>query len=80
MTDIQILARRRAVGIGLLGAALKGAVSIIKAAKARWQAAATRRAVRELTRDQLDDIGYQTPDRPTLEIRAGTMTNLMSMR
>ncbi|MFS2180191.1 DUF1127 domain-containing protein [Rhizobium pisi] len=76
MTDTHSLALRRALQTGLF----ESAVAIIEAVKARWQAAATRRALAELTSDQLDDVGYPPPNRPTLEIKAGTMTKLLSMR
>jgi uncharacterized protein YjiS (DUF1127 family) len=76
MTDTHSLLTRRASQTGLF----ESAVAIIEALKARWQAATTRRALAELTSDQLDDVGYPPPNRPTLEIKAGTMTNLMSMR
>ncbi|MBB3918327.1 hypothetical protein [Rhizobium fabae] len=76
MTDTHSLLTRRTLQTGLFESTL----AIIVAVKARWQAAATRRTLAELTRDQMDDIGYPPPNRPTLEIKAGTMTNLMSMR
>jgi hypothetical protein len=34
----------------------------------------------DLTPDQLRDIGQPEINRPVLEIKAGLMTNLMSMR
>lgn len=76
MTDTHSLPTHTASQTDLFESAL----AIIGAVKARWQAAARRRTLAELTDDQLDDIGYHRPNRPTLEIKAGTMTNLMSMR
>ncbi|MBY3377364.1 DUF1127 domain-containing protein [Rhizobium laguerreae] len=70
-------------------------VAIIVAALRRWQrSVARRKALADLTPDQLRDIGYPRDDighprgdighpqinRPVLEIKAGLMTKLMSMR
>lgn len=61
----------------LLGAVLRGMVAGFGA----WrQVLATRRAVANLTPDQLRDIGYPEAPRATLEIQAGLITNLISMR
>jgi hypothetical protein len=48
--------------------------------RARWQTAATRRAISDLTRDQLNDIGYPEQPRPVIQVKAGLITNLTSMR
>jgi hypothetical protein len=58
-------------------AAIRG---IVTAMLARWQAAGTRKAMAELTSDQLKDVGQDEAPRPQLVVRAGLMTNLMSMR
>ncbi|MFF0950258.1 DUF1127 domain-containing protein [Rhizobium leguminosarum] len=63
-------------------------VAIIVAALRKWQrSVARRKALADLTSDQLRDIGYPRDDighpqvnRPVLEIKAGLMTKLMSMR
>ncbi|MGO7588485.1 DUF1127 domain-containing protein [Rhizobium leguminosarum] len=70
-------------------------VAIIVAALRKWQrSVARRKALADLTPDQLRDIGYPPDDigyprddighpqvnRPVLEIKAGLMTKLMSMR
>ncbi|WP_027668861.1 DUF1127 domain-containing protein [Rhizobium leguminosarum] len=63
-------------------------VAIIVAALRKWQrSVARRKALADLTPDQLRDIGYPRDDighpqvnRPVLEIKAGLMTKLMSMR
>jgi hypothetical protein len=41
-----------------------------------------RRAIADLTPDQLKDIGHPEADapKPTLDVEAGLITNLMSMR
>ncbi|CAK08549.1 DUF1127 domain-containing protein [Rhizobium leguminosarum] len=63
-------------------------VAMIVAALRKWQrSVARRKALADLTPDQLRDIGYPRDDighppanRPVLEIKAGLMTKLMSMR
>ncbi|MGR9246811.1 DUF1127 domain-containing protein [Rhizobium leguminosarum] len=70
-------------------------VAIIVAALRKWQrSVARRKALADLTPDQLTDIGYPRDDighpgdgighpgvnRPVLEIKAGLMTELMSLR
>lgn len=50
------------------------------AAIQQWrQAGLTRKAIAGLDRDQLTDIGYLEPPRPTIEVKPGLITNLMSM-
>lgn len=56
-------------------------VAIIVAALKAWRrSAARRKALTNLTPDQLKDIGHSAINRPALEIRAGLMTKLMSMQ
>ncbi|MGO4138545.1 DUF1127 domain-containing protein [Rhizobium brockwellii] len=63
-------------------------VAIIVAAMRAWRRTVVRRkALAELTPDQLRDIGYPGDDighpqvnRPVLEIKSGLMTKLMSVR
>jgi len=56
-------------------------ITILAAAVRQWRRAVARRKVlAELTPDQLRDIGQAEINRPVLEIKAGLMTNLMSMR
>nr|WP_246724471.1 DUF1127 domain-containing protein [Rhizobium leguminosarum] len=70
-------------------------MAIIVAALRKWQRSVARqKALADLTPDQLRDIGYPRDDighpgdgiahpqvnRPVLEIKAGLMTELMSMR
>ncbi|MER8825762.1 DUF1127 domain-containing protein [Mesorhizobium sp. M0938] len=45
-----------------------------------WRSVARRRALAELTPDQLNDIGHPEAHRPVLNIKAGLITKLMSMR
>ncbi|MGR9164253.1 DUF1127 domain-containing protein [Rhizobium leguminosarum] len=63
-------------------------VAMIIAALRKWQRSVARRnALADMTPDQLRDIGYPRDDighpranRPVLEIKAGLVTKLMSMR
>lgn len=64
----------------LLGVALKSIVTMVAALTAWQRTVARRRATTDLTRDQLKDIGHSEVPRPTLDIKAGLITNLMSMR
>ncbi|API51174.1 hypothetical protein BMW22_05565 [Rhizobium leguminosarum] len=85
-----------------ISAPRSNSVAIIVAALRKWQrSVARRKALADLTPDQLRDIGYPRDDishplddighprddighpqvnRPVLEIKAGLMTKLMSMR
>lgn len=47
---------------------------------ARCRTASTRKALSELSPDQLVDIGREQPSRPQMIVEAGLMTKLMSMR
>lgn len=71
---IRQVSESRVNNITILTAALAAAVR-------QWRrAAARRRVLADLTSDQLRDIGQPEINRPTLEIKAGLITNLMSMR
>ncbi|MEK1889071.1 MAG: DUF1127 domain-containing protein [Phyllobacterium sp.] len=51
------------------------------AALADWRrTVATRSALADLSPDQLKDIGHPQANRAVLDIKAGLITNLMSMR
>ncbi|MBY5661516.1 DUF1127 domain-containing protein [Rhizobium leguminosarum] len=80
---------------GQLSGFRPNSVAIIVATLRKWQrSVARRKALADLTPDQLRDIGYPRDDighprgdighpqinRPVLEIKAGLMTKLMSMR
>ena len=47
---------------------------------ARYRTASTRKALSELSPDQLTDVGCEQPCRPQMIVEAGLMTKLMSMR
>ncbi|TCU06793.1 DUF1127 domain-containing protein [Rhizobium sullae] len=56
-------------------------VATIVTALAVWRrTVAERKALAELTPDQLRDIGHPEVNRPVLEVKAGLITNLTSMR
>lgn len=61
------------------GVALKKLRSLFAAFAACRQAATRRASMKDLTADQLEDIGYADAPRPRLEVKAGLVTNLMSM-
>ena len=64
----------------LLDAARRGMATLVSGLAAWQRAVASRKAIAELTPEQLQDIGQSEALRPTLEIKAGLVTNLMSMR
>jgi uncharacterized protein YjiS (DUF1127 family) len=59
---------------------LHSIAALIAAARAKWQARATRRAIAELSADQLADIGWPEARRPVLDVKAGLIAHLMSMQ
>ena len=65
-----------------LGAASNGMAAAVAAFTAWRRAVAGRRAIRDMTPDQLKDIGYPEPSAPKVVVRVGVglMTDLMSMR
>ena len=64
----------------LLGLVVKIASTAI-ATRKTWQRTVTRRrAIADSTADRLRDIGYVEPPAPVLEVKAGLVTNLISMR
>ncbi|MBB4229379.1 DUF1127 domain-containing protein [Rhizobium mongolense] len=64
----------------LFGSTLKCAATIIAALQQWRRTIARRTALADLTPDQLRDIGHPEVNRPVLVIKAGLITNLMSMR
>jgi len=65
----------------LLGYNLKSMGAIIIAAlRRRRRTVARRRAIADLTPEQLKDIGYAEAPRPLLEVEAGLITDLMEWR
>jgi len=64
----------------LFGSRLNSVATIVAALRKWRRTVARRRALADLTPDQLKDIGHPEANRPALEIKAGLITNLMSMR
>ncbi|RUT96333.1 DUF1127 domain-containing protein [Mesorhizobium sp. USDA-HM6] len=64
----------------LIASASKGMATAAAAFMAWRRTIAGRRAIRDMTPDQLKDIGYPQQPPPTFFVRAGLMTDLMSMR
>ncbi|TCU24865.1 uncharacterized protein DUF1127 [Rhizobium azibense] len=62
------------------GATLTCAATITAALQQWRRTVARRAALADLTPDQLRDIGHPQTNRPVLVIKAGLITNLMSMR
>ncbi|TIO10435.1 DUF1127 domain-containing protein [Mesorhizobium sp.] len=80
MADTEIRTGRSASKRHLFGSSLKS-VAIMIAAFREWRRiVARRRALADLTPDQLNDIGHPEAHRAVLTIKAGLITNLMSMR
>ncbi|WP_287382118.1 hypothetical protein [Mesorhizobium sp.] len=53
---------------------------MIAAFRGRRRTVAEGRALADFTPDQLNDIGHSEAHRPVLNIKAGLIANLMSMR
>jgi hypothetical protein len=64
----------------LLGFVLKTTATAIAALKIWQRAVSRRRAIADLTPDQLRDVGHAETPAPVLEVKAGLITNLISMR
>ncbi|MDX8481744.1 DUF1127 domain-containing protein [Mesorhizobium sp. VK24D] len=80
MTHTETHAKTRASKHRLLGAASKSAATALAAFTAWRKSVAGRRALADLTPDQLRDIGCSEAPRPTFFVRVGLITDLMSMR
>ncbi|CAH2404516.1 hypothetical protein MES4922_360138 [Mesorhizobium ventifaucium] len=59
---------------------LKTTATAIAALKTWQRTVSRRRAIAEMTPDRLRDIGDAEAPAPVLEIKAGLVTNLISMR
>lgn len=80
MANAEDRAERRTTRTSLFRSGLESIVSLIAAAKARRRTAVIRKSLRDLTPDQLRDIGCPEPPVPSLDVKAGLITNLTSMR
>ena len=68
------------LGVRPLGLVLKTTATAIAALKSWQRTVSRRRALADLTADRLRDIGYAEAPAPVLEVKAGLVTNLISMR
>lgn len=82
MAHTEAHAQTRASKHRRLGAASNSMAAVVAAFTAWRRAVAARRALADLTPDQLKDIGCLEPPAPKFVVRVGVglMTDLMSMR
>jgi uncharacterized protein YjiS (DUF1127 family) len=73
-------AGRHSSTVRLLGLVLKTTTTAVAALIAWQRTASRRRAIANLTADQLRDIGHAEAPAPVLEVEAGLITNLISAR
>jgi hypothetical protein len=66
--------------VHLLGLVLNTAATAIAALRTWQRTVLRRRAIADLSPDQLRDIGHAEAPAPVLEVKAGLITNLMSIR
>jgi hypothetical protein len=64
----------------LSGYALKTAATAVVILKTWQRAILRRRAIADLPPEQLEDIGHAGPPAPVLEVKAGLITILKSLR
>lgn len=80
MPHTETRAELRTSGTSAVGWLLESLARMMAALKARRRSVAIRRSLQDLTPEQLRDIGCPEPSLPKLDIKAGLITNLMSMR
>jgi len=80
MPHMETRVRHRSSRVRLLGFVLKTTAAAIAALKAWHQTVTRRRAIADLPPEQLRDIGHAEASAPMLEVKAGLVTNLKSMR
>ncbi len=80
MSYTEARGENRASDRPLLGVSLESLATIVAAFTAWRRTTVGRSAIEDLTPEQLDDIGYSEAPRPKLVVKAGLITNLMSMR
>jgi uncharacterized protein YjiS (DUF1127 family) len=66
--------------VRLLGLVLKTTATAVAALETWQRTVSRRRAIANLTADQLRDIGHAEASTPVLEVKAGLITNLISAR
>jgi uncharacterized protein YjiS (DUF1127 family) len=72
-------ARNAATGY-VPGQGLKIVAALVSAFRSRRLAARRRRTLASMTPEQLDDVALSAPPRRVQVVKAGLITNLMSMR
>ncbi|MEZ2130749.1 MULTISPECIES: DUF1127 domain-containing protein [unclassified Sinorhizobium] len=80
MPHTETCPRHHSSRVHLLGFVLKTTATAIAALKVWQRTISRRRAIADLSPDQLRDIGHAEAPMPVLEVKAGLITNLMSMR
>jgi hypothetical protein len=71
---------RHSSRVRLLGLVLKTTATAIAALKTWQRTVSRRRTIADLSPNQLRDIGHAEAPAPVLEVKAGLITNLISMR
>lgn len=72
--------RHHSSGVHLFGFALETTAAAVAACKAWQRTVSTRRAIADLPPERLKDIGHAETPVPVLEVKAGLITTLLSMR
>lgn len=80
MAHTETRAGRPSPTVRLLGLVLKPTATAIAALKTWQRTVSRRRTIADLTPDRLKDIGHADALAPVLEVKAGLITNLISMR
>ncbi len=80
MPHTEALVRRHRQRVRPPGFVLKTAATAISALKTWQRTASSRRAIADLPPERLRDIGHAEPPVPVLEVKAGLVATLMSMR
>jgi uncharacterized protein YjiS (DUF1127 family) len=80
MPHAETYLRQQSSNANPLGFVLKAAAATIAALDTWQRTISTRRAIADLPSERLADIGHAEAPRPAVEVKAGLITNLMSMR
>jgi hypothetical protein len=80
MPHMETRVRHHSLRVRLLGFVLKTTATAIAALKNWQRTVSRRRAIADLPPEQLRDIGHAETPAPVLEVKAGLITTLISMR
>ena len=80
MAHAETRVRRHSPTVRQIGLVLKTTGAAIMALKTWQRSLSRRRAIADLTPDQLRDIGHAEGPAPVLEVEPGLITNLISAR